>query len=75
MSEHKHSLAFRVRRCCRSNETRVPIANPPNIAQLQGRPYYSSKLHPGPYSSLGMQRGTDRQTDTQTNTHTDGRDH
>ena len=50
-SEFKHSLTFRVRRCthsqcirlyvyirvcCRSNETRAPIANPPNSAQLQG---------------------------------------
>jgi len=27
-SEYKHSLAFRVRRCCHSNKTRAPIANP-----------------------------------------------
>jgi len=24
--------------CCHSNETRAPIANPPNSAQLQGTP-------------------------------------
>ena len=39
-SEYKHSLRFRFRRslCCHSNETRVPIANPPNSAQLDGTP-------------------------------------
>jgi len=53
--------------CCHSNETRAPIANPPNSAQLEGTPYHSSNLHPGPCSSVGMRRGTDRQTH--------GRDH
>jgi len=48
--------------CYHSNETRAPIANPPNTAQLEGTSYYSPKLHPGPCSSVGMQRGTDRQT-------------
>jgi len=52
--------------CCRSNETRSPIANPPDSAQLGGTPYHCAKLHPGPCSSVGMRRGTDR--------HTDGRD-
>jgi len=52
--------------CCHSNETRAPIANPPNSAQLEDTSYHSAKLHPGPYSSVGMRRGTDRQTDTQT---------
>ena len=28
--------------CCHSNETRAPIANPPNGAQLEGIPYHSS---------------------------------
>ena len=28
--------------------------------------YHSPKLHPGTYSSMGMQRGTDRHTDRQT---------
>jgi len=32
-----------------------------------GTPYHSSKLHPGPCSSVGMRRRTDR--------HTDARDH
>ena len=32
--EYKHSLTFRVRRCCHSNETRAPIANPPNTIPL-----------------------------------------
>jgi len=27
--------------CCHSNETRAPIANPANSAQLQGTPYHS----------------------------------
>jgi len=48
--------------CCRSNETRAPIANPPNSAQLEGTPYHSVKLHPDPCSSVGTHRGTDRQT-------------
>jgi len=55
--------------CCHSNETCAPIANPPNNAQLTRTPYHSSKLHPGPCSSVGMRRGTDRQT----HRHTDGR--
>jgi len=57
--------------CCHSNETRAPIANPPNSAQLDGTPYHSPKLHPGPCSCVGMRRGTDRQT----HRHTDDRDH
>ena len=49
---------------CHSNETRAPIANSANSAQLGGTPYhYPSKLHPGPCSSVGMWRGTDRHTD------------
>jgi len=51
---------------CHSNETHALIANPPNSAQLQGTPYRSPKSHLGPYSSIGMWRGTD--------IHTDGRD-
>jgi len=39
-SEYKHSLTFRVRRYV-VNETRAPIANPPNSAQLEGTPYHS----------------------------------
>jgi len=27
--------------CCHSNETRAPIAHPPNSAQLEGTPYHS----------------------------------
>ena len=42
-SEYKHSLAFRVRGyAAYSNETRAPIGNPPNSAQLEGTPYHSS---------------------------------
>jgi len=50
-------------------ETRAPIANPPNIAQLEGTPYHSPKLHPGQCSCVGIRRATDRQTGR----HTDGR--
>jgi len=50
-------------RCCHSNETRAPTANPPNGAQLEGTPYHSPNLHPGLCSSVGMRRGTDRHTD------------
>jgi len=52
--------------CCHSNETRAPIANLPNSAQLEGTPSYSPKLHPSPCSSVGMWRGTDIHRDTQT---------
>jgi len=45
---------------CHSNETRTPIANPPNSAQLEGNPYHSSKLHLG----LSGNAVQDRQTDT-----------
>jgi len=46
---------------------REPLANPPISAQLEGIPYHSAKLHPGPCNSVGMQPRTDR--------HTDARDH
>jgi len=51
---------------CHSNETRAPIATPPNSAQLDGTPYHSLELHPGPCSSVVMRRGTNRQTQTDT---------
>ena len=51
--------------CCHSNETRAPIANLPNSAQLEGTPYHSPKLHLGLCSSVWMWWGMDRQTDTQ----------
>jgi len=53
---------------CHSNETRAPIANPPNGAQLEGTPYHSPKLHPGPWSSVW------ECSEGQTDRHTDGRD-
>jgi len=56
--------------CYHSNEARAPIANSLNSAQLQGTPIPFPKLHPGPYSSVGMRWGTERQTDTQTDTQT-----
>jgi len=55
---------MRLALCYHSSETRAPIANSPNSAQLEGTSYHSPKLHPGPCSSVGMQRGTDRQTDS-----------
>jgi len=57
--------------CYHSIDTRAPIANSPNSAQLEGTPYHFPYLHPGPCSSVGIRRGTDRHTDT----HTAGRDH
>jgi len=50
--------------CCHSNETRVPIANPPNRAQL-GDTHTIYPSYPGPCSRLdcsaGMRRGAYRQ--------------
>ena len=43
--------------CCHSNETRAPIANPPN-SELEGTPYHSPKLHPEPCSSAVRDRYT-----------------
>jgi len=55
---------------CHSNETRAPIANPPNSAQLGGTPYYSSELHPALCCSVGMRPRTGTQTETRvTNIH------
>jgi len=47
---------------CHRNKTCAPTANPPNTAQLEGTPYHSANLHPGPWSSVGMRRGTDTPT-------------
>jgi len=52
--------------CSHSKATRVPIANPPNSAQLGGSLYHAPKLHPGPCSIVGVRPRTDRHTDTQT---------
>jgi len=52
---------------CHTNETRGPIANLPNSAQLEGTlSYHCPSLHSGPCSSVRMRWGTDRHTDTQT---------
>jgi len=48
-------------KCCHSNASRAPIANPPNSAQLGGIPYHSPKLPPGPCNSAGMRPRTDTQ--------------
>jgi len=55
--------------CCHSKKTRAPIANPPNSAQLEGTPYYSSNIHPGPCTVV-WECG-----EGQTDRHTNGRDH
>ena len=60
---------FAFAQCCHSNETRAPIANPPNSAQL-GAPLTILKLHLGPCSSVRMRRRTDRQTDRHRQTRT-----
>jgi len=49
--------------CCHSNESRAPITNPPNSAQLEGTAYHSPELHPDSCSSVGTRQ---EQTDTQT---------
>jgi len=49
--------------CCHSNETRVPIANPPNSAQQDGTPTIPpSYIRVRAVYSVGMRRRTDRQT-------------
>jgi len=47
--------------CCHSNETRAPIANPPNTTELEGTPYHSPTQIGSPCSAVGMR--TDRRTD------------
>jgi len=49
-----------------SDSAPLPVANPPNCAQLGGIPYHSPKLHPGQCNSAGMRPRTDTQTDIQT---------
>jgi len=51
--------------CCHSNETRAPIANPPNNAQLESTIYTNPNLYIRvPAVVWEMRRGwTDRQTD------------
>jgi len=64
---YKHSLTSRIWRyvvvAMKYVQRRALIANPPNSPQLEGTPYHSPKLHPGPRSSVGMWWGTDRLTD------------
>jgi len=56
--------------CCHSNETRAPIANPPNSAQLGNTPtILPSYIR---IRAVVWECG-EGQTDTQT--HTDGREH
>jgi len=60
--------------CCHSNETRVPIANLPNSAQLEGTPTISpSYIRVRTVVWECSEGQTDRQTHRQTDT--DGRGH
>jgi len=69
-SEYEHSLTFRVRRYV-VNETRAPIANPPNSAQLEGTPYHSpSYIRVRAVVWACGERQAHRQTDRQTHTQT-----
>jgi len=53
--------------CCHRNETRVPIANPPNSAQLEG----TATIPPSYILVRAVVRECgEGQTDTQTDTHT-----
>jgi len=65
-AEYNHSLRFRVPRCCHSNDTRAPIANPPNSARLEGTPILFLQVTSGSVKQWGMRRGTDRYTHKQT---------
>jgi len=64
--QHAHTLGFAI--CSHSNATRVPIANPPNSAQLGGSLYHAPKLHPGQCSNVGVRPWTDTQTHTHRHT-------
>jgi len=57
--------------CCHSNETRAPIANPPNSAQSESTPI------PFPPSYIRVRAVVWECGEGQTDTHrqTDGRDH
>ena len=65
--------------CCHSNETRAPIANPPNSAQLDGTitiPQALIRVRAVLWECSEGQtdRHTDRETDRQTDRHTDARE-
>jgi len=47
----------------------------PIVHNYGGIPYHSSKLHPSPCNSVGMQPQADTQTDTDTDRHTYARHH
>jgi len=57
--------------CCHGNETRAPIANPPNSTQLEGTPYHSPSYIR--VSAVVWECGQG-QTGTVTQRHTDARD-
>jgi len=53
--------------CCHSNETRAPIANSPNGAQLEGTPTIPiTYIRVGAVAWICGEGQTDRHTDTQT---------
>ena len=49
--------------CRHINETRTPISNPPNSAQLGGTPYHSSKIRVLPLVWAFGRGQSHRQTD------------
>jgi len=64
---HPSSLTFRIRRVYyHSNESRAPIANPLNSAQLGGTSCHFSNLHQCACSSVGGEGQTHRHTHTRT---------
>jgi len=62
-----------ISRCCHSNETRSPTANPPNSTQLEGTP--SPTILPS-YIRVHavVWECSEGQTDRYTHIHTDGRE-
>ena len=72
---HVHWLLIHAALCCRRNETPCIDCKSAQQCTTRWHPYHSSKLHPGPCSSVGMRRGIDRHTDEQKHRHTDGHDH
>jgi len=58
--------------CCHSNETRAPIANPPNTAQLEGTPIIPPNFRVRAVVSECGEGQRDRQTDRHIHTQTAG---
>jgi len=65
---HVHWLLIHAALCCRRNETPCIDCKSAQQCTTRRHPYHSSKLHPGPCSSVGMRRGIDRHTHTHRHT-------